>query len=208
MGALSVKLLNDLMGGSISAGTTATTAHDLRQSGRYRRIWDAVQCAVRPTRQARLTSARSGFGLTDSRLRLARSTSLCIRSSRTVSCRVKLDDDEAQSGGPNIEPWKTGCGRSPARAEETNARCRISYYWLGTLTIGDERLHGKMTGISVSSGDYSGLTGPLIDERRAVVTRPQSPRSFMTATVAKTTGLYDRMVENLTRYLNEARRRA
>lgn len=71
---------------------------------------------------------------------------------------VKLDDVKLNPAALQ-EPWKIGWGEVRRGPEETNALVSaINYYWLGTLTIGDERLHGKMTGISVSSGDYSNMT--------------------------------------------------
>lgn len=51
----------------------------------------------------------------------------------------------------------TGWGEVNRDPAHTNAlQKERGYYWIGTLTVGDERRHGKMTGITTTTGSYSG----------------------------------------------------
>ncbi|MCZ7598360.1 MAG: hypothetical protein M5U09_12470 [Gammaproteobacteria bacterium] len=150
------KLLNDLAEEILAWDNTNTTL-TVAGNRNMKRIWDAV-----------LKAEFSRQGTPDYvgpvKVRVDRfETSLATFEYLTIP---NLKDGELyiiDAADFKLQPvavtdgFVVGWGEVNRDPAHTNALTRTKgYYWIGTLTVGDERRHGKMTSITTTPGSYSG----------------------------------------------------
>lgn len=154
-GVLTGKRLNDLAE-LVLAWDNSLTDFDVFGNRNMKRIWDAVLNAYFD-RQGEPNTTKFGTRVDSFNTSLGTFNYTVIPNLRDGELYFLQKEDVKLHPLELSDGFSSGWNEFTREPQHTNALTRaMSYWWIGTLLMGDERKHAKMTNITTTASSYAG----------------------------------------------------